>query len=163
MHTLNIVWAMIYNRSKLTTESRKRRERGGTCSSCTSNIVLGVPGDEDQPGFVITMSVIEVWERHIDATQPNLAIQVIVKVKNHTYIHWDYRCWVLGHSHFKEENLQKKKGKERESRLWRVLFPDHIVLYLWLSWFQFVGLSLKELSLIYIRLWPVGYFKHVDP
>jgi hypothetical protein len=34
---------------------------------------------------------------------------------------------------------------------------------LWLSWFQFVGLSLKELSLIYIRLWPVGYFKYVDP
>jgi len=154
---------MIYNWSKLTTESRKRREWEGTCSSCTSNIVLRVPGDEDQPGFVITMRVIEVWEGHIDATQPNPAIQIIVQVKNHTYIHWDYRCRVLGHSHFKEENVQIKKGKERESRLWWVLFPDHIVVYLWLSWFQFVGLSLKELSLIYIRLWPVGYFKYVDP
>ncbi|KAK8654940.1 hypothetical protein V6N13_107535 [Hibiscus sabdariffa] len=62
--------------------------RGRTGGGSGNDVILGVPDVEDQPGFVVRMSGVEVREGHADAAHPYLPNQGI-HVKNHAHINRD--------------------------------------------------------------------------
>lgn len=52
-------------------KKNKRNKRIVTCCSCGDDISVGVPGMEEQPGFVVRMFCIKMREGDVDAADPN--------------------------------------------------------------------------------------------
>lgn len=88
----------------------ERTGRGGG-----NDVIRGVIGVEDEPGFVVRMIGVKVWKGHFHATHPYLPNQWI-HVKNHTHFNRDGGgaggVLRLSHHSFWQTKIKEKTGSD---------------------------------------------------